>query len=291
MSKNFSLLVVLLAVLFTARFVSASEVWVVQFNTPFPDVVPPCQTLVSWHSHLMLHNTTTGVLEVRLLGVSNGDMQPDATSLVISPGTTASVRRASPPQLRWNPSTDVALWVNKLDVPSGVVVANRAEAEIAELMGGPDPPCVARNQFSAGLPLRVFTALVPAFIPQYHLGTDVGDYISGNQHLDSRINVGVYNDANRTATVTVEVRCSPGPVVDVFNEPDPLIREVTLQIPSRSVSQTQVLVSTQGSPCPISVGAAPYHVVVKSDQPGFSYVTSVLNGSLPTFPAATSISN
>ena len=112
----------------------ASDIWVVQFQTPFPDVIPPCQTLVSWHSHLLFHNPTEQDAEVKLLDVSNGGKQLGTANLTVSPHRTASVRGLDPATLKWNPPDDIPLWVNRLDVPEGFVVANRVEAQIAELV-------------------------------------------------------------------------------------------------------------------------------------------------------------
>ena len=83
----------------------------------------------------------------------------------------------------------------------------------------------------------------------------------------------------------------PGPLgSDIITEPDPLLQAVTVQVPAHSVIQTTVVATTAVTQCPISIGAAPYHVIVTSDQPGFSYVTGVSNEVLPKFPAATSLS-
>ena len=280
---------VALAIVMTAAASRAEEIFVLQFDTPFPDVLPPCQNLVRWRSNLMLHNPAADAVEVRLLAVSNGQQQPDASPLTIPPGTTASIRGLEPPGLNWSPVVPVPVWVNKLDVPSSVIVANRAEAVIFEMLTtDPTPPCDdSVTLVSAGLPLRVFSTLVPSGVHQFHLGTDIGDFVNF-RGTDARLNVGLYNDANVAASAEIQVRCSAQSGTD---QPDPLVTSAILRVPAHSVAQATVVTSTAVSACPIPFGVTPYHVVVTSDQPGFSYVSAISNDSLPKFPAATSISH
>ena len=265
---------------------NGEQMWVVQSDTPFPDVLPPCQNLVRWQTNLLVHNPSTEAIEVTLLDVSNGNMSPDATPLTVLPGTTASLRGLNPAGLNWSPVEYAPLWVNKLDVPEQAVVANRAQSVILEMLtSDPNPPCSnSRTLVSAGLPLRVFRGLVPAGVTQYHLGSDIGDF-GQFFRTDSRINVGVYNDAAEEAAVSVEVRCSPELGAGV---PDLLVAAGTIRVPAHSVTQSTVVASTKMNSCPL-FGPAPYHVVVTSDQPGFSFATAISNDELPRFPAATSI--
>ena len=278
--------VVFLAGLFLTTAAFAREVWVVQFETPFPSVSAPCRPLVRWQSHLLLHNTGDEAAVVRLLEVSNGERQANAADLVISPHRTFSVRGTSPGTLHWSPVEYTPLWVSKLEVPDGVVIANRTETEIAELVGeGTEPPCDTRSQFSAGLPMRIFGELTAPGVGQHHLATDIGNYFTGPS-FDSRFNVGVYNASDEPATATVRVTCSSGE--DAFDEPDPVVSTIQLTIPPRTAAQTRVLASTVATPCPIP-GPAPYHVIVTADQPSLSFVTGISNEATPKFPAATSI--
>jgi hypothetical protein len=276
-----------LALFFATGLAVAREVWVVQFNTQFPDAIPPCRSLVRWQSHLMFRNTTDQALVVTFLGVSNGPARSDARPLIVPPRRTISLRGLEPSGPHWEPDlppTLSLLWVNKLEVPDGVLVSSRAEAAIFELLTPSQTgPCDGNSYLSAGLPFRVVDRLVGAGVTQYHLGVDIGNFTVGGSSLDSRINVGVFNASATPATVGVKVLCSSQ------NGDDPEIVAVEMMVPPNSLAQRTILPSTTTAPCPLPDTPAPYHVIVTSDQPGFSYATSLLNGPLPKFPAFSSL--
>jgi hypothetical protein len=267
--------------------IAAREVWVVRFRTFLPDV-PPCQALVGWHSHLMFTNTTQEEQTVRVLAATNGSgLRPDARQLQIPPSRTVSVRGTDPPDLHWEPAgrldTEPLLWINKLDVPMGVLIAARGESHVGEPRPT-DPPCPTRQYFSAGVPLPAVPDLVPAGAPQYHVGVDIGDQINSGLHTDARFNVGIFNAGDRPAVVQVQVRCSAA-TADLQNGPDPTLATVFLTVAPNALTQQSVVTSTQSLPCTLGGGANPYHIVITSDQPGFSYALGLDNEQLPRFPA------
>lgn len=271
---------------------SAREIWVVQFRTHFPDVTSPCQTVYYWQSHLMLSNMTDQPLSVSLLSVSNGARRSDARDLIVSPHHTASLRGFAGGGPNWQPDvpeTTDAIWVNKLEVPDGIAVSNRGQVFLAEPMSGsPTPPCVSVSTVRTGLPFRVVDQLTPAGVAQYHLGVDIGDAaVFGEPRLDARINVGVFNSSSEPASATVQVRCSSGSLLD--NSADPLVATIQLTIAPNALVQETVLPSTVAAFCPI--GGPPFHVIVTSDQPGFSYAAALSNTALPKFPGFSPATN
>jgi hypothetical protein len=297
-----------LAILVVGR-ASAREVWVVQFNVAFQQDFPPCKNLVAWHSQLLFRNATDQQLPVTFLGVSNGPARSDAQALLTNPHRTVSLEALEAPGLHWEPDVPPAIaliWVNKLDVPDGVVVSDRAVAEVNEIATSPGPCVASSHYFSNGLSLRVFDRLTPASVPQYHLGVDIGSQLgvatpSSADHrllgadggrlvqttpsIDSRINVGVFNGSAVQATADVKILCSPE-VISPDEGDDAQIASIQISVPPNTLVQQTVLQSTAAAPCPFS-DAAPYHVAVTSNQPGFSYAAALSNESLPKFPGFT----
>jgi hypothetical protein len=280
------LLIVLLLIAIPTAAVSARQLWVVQFRTHFPlDALSPCQTIFYWQSHLMLSNTADQPLSVSLLSVSNGNRRSDAHDLTISPHHTTSLQGYAPGGPNWQPDvpeTSPAIWVNELEVPDGVALSDRGEVFLDEPIGGVTPPCSPGSTEFAGLTFKVVERLTPAGVSQYHLGADIGDAAAaGAPRLDARVNVGVFNAAGVRANATVLVRCSS--TSPLQNAQDPLVATLQLSIPPNTLVQQTALPSTVAAGCPLA-GPSPYHVVVTSDQPGFSYAASLSNQSLPKFP-------
>ena len=271
---------------------SAREIWVVQFRTHFPDVTSSCQTAYYWQSHLMLSNTTNQPLTVSLLSVSNGVRRADARDLVVLPHHTVSLKGYAPGGPHWQPDvpeTIAAIWVNKLEVPDGIVVADRGEIFLIEPIGGsPTPPCVSGATVRAGLPFRVVEQLTPAGIAQYHLGVDIGDAVIGAPRLDARINLGVFNASSEPANATVQVRCSSPSLLETGA--DPVLATIELAIPPNALVQQTVLPSSVGVSCEIA-GPLIFNVIVTSSQPGFSYAAALSNQTLPRFPAFSPATN
>jgi hypothetical protein len=265
---------------------SAREIWVVRFNTVPPELDPPCQPFVTWHSNLMFHNTTAAQLEVRPLSVTGGSLPPNARALVVPAGATVSIRGRTDFDLHWDVE-GFGLWVNRLDVPDGIVVSNRGETGISDPPPGP-PPCGGIPAIYAGYPVPVRSDLVAASVSQYHLGVDTAGPTQGSSTGDSRINVGVFNAGVSAANVLVQVRCSAGsPSVP---PPDPVVESQQIVVEPNSIVQTQLVASTLVLGCPVAIGLpSPWHVVVRSDQPGFSYAGGVANGTLPKLPVSMSL--
>lgn len=278
----------------------AREVWVVRVRTFFASDFPPCKPLVAWHSHLIFTNTTAQEQTVRVLAASNGSgLRPDARPLVVPPARTMSVRGVFPLDLHWEPAgrtdDEQLFWVNRIDLPDGVLLAARAESAVAEPLqiGPPSPPgggCPSRGFLSAGLPLPVVRQLVPAGTPQYHVGVDIGDHVNTGFQSDVRFNVGIFNAAASSALVQVQVRCSAATAA-LQTGPDPTITTTTLTVPPNTLVQHTVLPSTRSQRCTLGGAANPYHVIVTSDQPGFSYAVGLDNEQLPRFPANISVTH
>lgn len=293
-SKRYRVWLLAAAVLFSEHPLAAREVWVVRVRTFFETDFPPCKTLIAWQSHLMFTNTTAQEKTVRVLAASNGSgLRPDARPLVVPASRTMSVRGLLPPDLHWEPAgradNEHLFWVNKIDLPEGVLIAVRAESGVAEPVQV-GPPCPTRNFVSAGLPLPVVRELVPAGTAQYHLGVDVGDDVNTAFQSAGRFNVGIFNAAGRAAVVQVQVRCSAAaPSLQIG--PDPTVTKAFVTVPPNTLIQHTVLSSTRSDRCPQSGGADPYHVVVTSDQPGFSYAVGLDNEQLPRFPANISVTH
>jgi hypothetical protein len=283
------------AVLFLGHPLAAREVWVVRVRTFFASDFPPCKPLVAWQSHLMFTNTTAQEQTVRVLAASNGSgLRPDARPLIVPPARTMSVRGPFPLDLHWEPAgrpdNEQLFWVNKIDLPDGVLIAARAESGVAEPVQV-GPPCPTRNFLSAGLPLPVIRQLVPAGTPQYHLGVDVGDDLSTAFQSDVRLNVGIFNAAASAALVQVQVRCSDAVSSSRQVDPDQMLSKAFIAVPANTLVQQTVLPSTRSLRCTLSGGANPYHVIVTSDQPGFSYAVGLDNEQLPRFPANISVTH
>ena len=244
----------------------------------------------------MFTNTTGQDQTVQVLDASNGSgLRADARPLRVPAGQTASVRGVSPPDLHWEPAgrseNEPLLWVNRLSVPDGVLLSARGESQIGEpLSSDPNPPCNMRNRYSAGFPLVVKADLVPAGTPQYHVGVDIGDFTNVTPHLDSRFNVGVFNAGSTPALARIQVRCS-AESAELQSAPDPVLANVDIAVPANSLVQQTVVASTRAVPCPLAGSASPYHVVVTSDRPGFSYALGLTNEELPKFPVSSPVTH
>jgi hypothetical protein len=274
---------------FLSEVAVAREIWVVRFQTSPPELDPQCQPLTTWNSHLMFHNTTATSLEVNPLSVSGGSLPQDARPLQVPAGSTVSLRGRARADLNWEAEDGSTLWVNKLEVPDGIVVTNRGETAVLDVPPSP-PPCPGIFELFAGFPMPARSDLVGAGQRQYHLGVDTGGPTQGNDTGDTRINVGVFNASLSPAQVTIEVRCSGAfPTVP---PPDPLVDTEQFVLGPNSVIQVPVVTSTLATGCPVAIGGpSPWHVVVTSDQPGFSYAAGIRNGVLPKLPVSASVRN
>jgi hypothetical protein len=262
----------LVAVVAVASSLQAAEFRVVRFYTVPGFGASPCDPLVGWFSQTLFHNSTDAAQTVRFLGVSNGSPGPNPRPLTVPPHQTVSIQGMRS-TLGWEPVQPTFLWVNTLDVPTGVVVANRVESGVSY-------PCANNHPTYAGLPLPTVTALVPAGTTQYFLGTDTGTQ-SNDQVTDARLNIGVFNGGLGSATATVKVYCGFPATDHPF--PDTLLQTTQFQAPVNTVVQTSVMSSTQAAGCP-SPGESFWYATVTVDQPSFAYAIGLTNGALPTFP-------
>ncbi|MGH9368128.1 MAG: hypothetical protein ACRD3M_10690 [Thermoanaerobaculia bacterium] len=255
---------------------TAREVYTVRFIASGPLIDPPCRFL-NWHDHLLFHNTAAQDAVVRLLGVSNGSRRSEATDLIVPAGRSRSVVGIAQD---WYPNTntETSLWVNRLDVPDGVLLTSRLQARVS--VGSPCPPVSdTRGVGATGLP--IFSSLRPPSEPQYHLGTDLGPDATGYA-ANARINVGIYNAGSSPATATIEVHrgCD-----------ERLMDARTVTIPSDSIQQVLALSTRTGIDCPgVPVTTAIYstYVVVRVDQPSFSYAVTLSNEMPPQIPIGVS---
>ena len=227
----------------------------------------PCSG-VAWRDNLVFYNPTTTAATIRLLEVSNGGLQsPPAVTLEAPPGRSLN----SGGRVNWNPASQDVIWVNKIDVPDGVLLRSRAEGGFSGCGSG-IPPSLVPDFGAFSLP--VFDQLVPAGTPQIHLGADLGAQ-------PSSLNVGIYNDGLGSAAATVEIR----QVCD-----DAVRERRAFTIPAKTLLQFGGL-GLGGTSCP-SPGSEfnswMRYVIVTADQPGFSYIVnrSIAIPSPPVIPYA-----
>src|SRR5215831_3889496 len=113
-----------------ASSLSAAEVHVVRFLVQPDFNPPPCVSFDAWSSETFFHNSTDVVQTVQFLGVSNGKPGPNPKPLSIPPHQTVEI--PGDDSLGWSPAgaRGTVLWVNRLDVPQGVIVANRVTSTV-----------------------------------------------------------------------------------------------------------------------------------------------------------------
>ena len=269
----------------------AADVRVVRFFVQPELNAPPCVPRTGWYSQTVFHNTTETAQIVRFLGVSNGNAQANPQPLTIAAHQTLTIL-GTDSLLNWEPAQSstllTVLFANHLDVPAGVIVANRVASSVFQ-PDSPDVthlPCTGTLTNSIGLPLPVFSAFAPAGISQYFLGTDVGADPAGIDVTDSRLNIGVYNGGSSPATAQVRIYCSHLGTSSPFS--DALLQTDQFTIPANSVGQKTVLASTQAARCPVA-GQALWYAVVTVDQPSFAYAIGLANGTPPKFPGTVAL--
>ncbi len=261
----------LMLTLTSGAYLLGAEAYVIRFASSGGLLKSPC-TYVLWRDHLTFHNTKAESATIRLLGVSNGNMTPSPAELVVLAGRTSSqnvILLSS-----WVPRVDGVppyLWVNRLDVPDGVLVASRAEP--AEIMGSPCFPGLS-NLVHGSLALPVYRSLVEPNRPQIHLRSDLGSDEFGVA-APSRINVGIYNAGSSEASASIELRraCDDG-----------VVERRVVTIPTNTIQQffgfTNPRVSCAGGSEP----PYPTYVVVTVNQPSFSYAITLSNEIPPFIP-------
>ena len=279
--------VAFLIVSLSIESVRAAEVRVVRFDVLPNSNPPPCVSFTGWLSETFFHNSTDVVQNVQFLGVSNGSARPNPTPLSVPPHQTVKINGSFDPFLNWDPMPGTIVWVNRLDVPPGVIVANRVASSVYDV--GPDTtriPCTSHLTNYAGLPLPVFSTLVPAGTTQYFLGTDIGSDPFTAQ-LDGRLNIGVYNGGTAAATATVRVYC--GHQGSRTATPNSLVLNDQSPVPGNTVIQKTVVPSTLVAGCPVGGNEYFWYAAVIIDQPSFAYAIGLANGALPTFPGTVAL--
>lgn len=275
----------LIAALSLTPSLGATELRVVRFLVQPDFSPPPCLSLAGWYSETFFHNSTDAVQTVQFLGVSNGNPGPNPRPLAIPPHQTVKINGYEP-FLGWEPVPGTILWVNRLDVPPGVIVANRVASSVYDVRADTSGiTCIPRLTDYAGLPLPVFGTLIPAGTTQFFLGTDVGSDPASQRVTDSRLNVGAYNSGIAAATATVKVFCGDTGAGTSF--PNSLVLTDRFQVPANAVVQKTVLGSTLAAACPLAVGF--WYATVTVDQPSFAYAIGLANGTLPTFPGTVAL--
>jgi hypothetical protein len=183
--------------------------------------------------------------------------------------------------LNWFPDSGAFIWAAHLDVPDGVAITSRLPVFAG--IGAPCPPNLDGRIFGA-LPLPIVRQLVPAGVNQYHLGADLGAGTSG-QPANARISVGVYNAGSSEGRASIELRkgCD-----------DLLIDSRSITVPANSLIQVSGLQTTFTS-CqspqvsePNAPAFSSVYVVVRIDQPSFSYAITASNELPPKIPVGVS---
>jgi hypothetical protein len=246
------------------------DVWLVRTNADGGVVEPPCGGLL-WGDDIVFHNSSQDVKTIHFVGLSNGEALAPL-DLVLAPGTTVGGLRSQREEVgSWTPFPRQSLWSIHLDVPSGVDVVSRL---ISRISGANSCGFPSTSPDYAGVSLPVIRALSPAGTTQTHLGSDLGDTA---RLQGARINVGVYNAGTVTANVTVEIRrgCDDG-----------LVAKRTFRVPPNSVEQTNGLPAFSDYEACTTLNTSEFvtYAVVLVDQPSFSYVAVLANGSVPRPP-------
>lgn len=234
------------------RVMTGAEAYAIRFSlVTFPN--GDCLAGILWHDDILFHNTTTGDLRVRLLGISNGTTPQPPSDLLVPAGRTASATGNT----NWDAVNEAGLgpiWVVHLDVPAGIVFQSRADGYTV-LCGSGLPPSPFPDRGSFSLP--VARNLTPARTSRTFLGTDFG-------FDPSHTNVGVYNGGSVAAQAIIETRqgCD-----------DAVLDRRTVGVPPNTVVQISGI-GSETSCRATNALTSPWtrYIVVTVDQPSFSYV-------------------
>jgi hypothetical protein len=243
-----------------AASATASDIWIVRGTATGAFI--GCTT-TRWVADPLLHNLSNEEAVVTVLHVSNGGEVDASPSANIPAKTAVSLKTLGLGGFGGLGPLSVV----RLDVPDTIAVEGRLELFAASCaIGQPPPPAPF-----AKLRLPTFSALVPAGREQVHLGTDLGGQTV-------RLNVAIYNAATVPASATITVR---RPVCGG----EPIVTHVT--IGPDSIQQAPIL---DVVPCKSRTDSPDWatDVIVFVDQPSFSFVSTLANGSLPNVAAAIS---
>ena len=243
------------SLLFTLSFLSAvsaqaSEAYIVRFNAT-GKASQGWQAI--WTSDLLFYNQKSTPAEIRLLGVSNGQI-----------GTSESLVREIPPRQvasldrNWAPvgSPRPEMWVMHVEIPDGVIIDARDIVTYRDTIIPDSLPTGVYTKVS----LPVITTLTPSGVEQIKLGTDLGS-------TPARQNIAIYNASSQLANAVVEVRRACD---------DSVVESRAVTVNPNSIIQVNGL-TTGSDSCTASDRAAAYvrYTVVVVDQPSFSIVSSI----------------
>jgi hypothetical protein len=264
MIRRFFALSVMVLAFLQAPSARAEDVWVLSggIGTPLYD----CPRL-NWDARIAFYNPSSVPAEIRLLGVTNGEIQ-DGTprTLEVRPHEAASAYRLE--GLFWypihSPIEEPRIYLLHLDVPRGLVVESRLEASAPRCEDPLDtlPPLrIQPDRGKAELP--VFRALVPAGRTQLHLGADVGV-------MPARTNVAIYNGGESMATAIVQVHRACDKSV---------VGALTFTVPPNTLIQRRVVDDQRACAEQEGLRVDPwvFYVTVTVDQPSLSIVSTLAN--------------
>jgi hypothetical protein len=254
------------AVMITAP-ASAADLYVVQGDAQ-GQVIPAGGERITWTTDAFFYNRGASSARIRLLGVSNGGLQPGtSTELNVAPQRTATLS-ASLLTVLWRPLNSDPLWVLHLDVPETVLTDDEL------FIGAVSLSTPFFNTYKYGkVRLPVYSSLVPANQLQVHLATNLGG-------IPSHANVAVYNAGPLAATAVIEIHrhCD-----------DATIASSAVTVASDTIMQFTgfpAVAAACNDDTTAPIGGV--YVLVAVDQPSFSFVSNVANNDTPMTSIAVS---
>lgn len=253
------------------RGVAGAEVYLVQGYALGQTIPVPGSVwgeVIVWSTDGFFYNSALSEARIRLLGVSNGALDPSApTEFAVPSRSSTSLTRANLDSA-WRPRNNDPLWVLRLDVPDGVVVDDalfvRGWSQLS-----PNPTFNPIDFKYGKIRLPAFSALTPPNQPQISLVTSLGD----PAFIPSHSNVAIYNGGATVANATIEVRrhCD-----------DAVVSSKNVTVPANTIIQF-ANVPAAGSCAEYSRVVPPsgVYTVVTVDQPSFSFVSTLANNSNP----------
>jgi hypothetical protein len=280
MRRKMLLSVGAVGLMLAAAVAAGNDVFVVRFDTTgSPAPFPPCGGLV-YRDELIFHNGGATDATVALVSVSNGAVVSGARALTVPGGRTRSSLGycdGCAATSTWAPDPQPLLWVAHLDIPEQIQTVSRLLVLAGSTPTCPSLPVITARTY-AGLPLPVVRSLTPPGVPQVHLGTDIGGDAGGTPD-DGRTNVGIYNGGSVAASASVEFRrgCDGA-----------LLESRTIVIPANAVVQLNGFSNVFEGCTQVDTAAFEVYVVVKVDQPSFSYAVTLSNERFPLLSVSSS---
>jgi hypothetical protein len=241
-------------ILLIARVAPATDVYVLRFLAGGA-MVSACSQ-ITWSDEILFRNPGAQPATVELVETTYDLLPGIARSLELPPQRVTSLTATN---VRWQAATFPFIGVAHLRVPDDVQVTSRVLPGVAQCTGACSCPPFTNGQ--GALPQRTYTELIPANSPNIHLGADLPG-------IGSRTNVQVYNASDFPADVTVEIHENCG---------DLTLASTRLSVQPRSIATAGL--TPQLQTCPVSELSydAGTYVLVRSNQPGLSWVTTLAN--------------